>query len=120
MFLSPLGSVGKQSRNVIDQNVLRYLWECCQIFRGMPPNILEIVLKHSGECLCYSRKWERRFSPIIIIKTLFTLGLKRKIYKNGMITAKRLPLEDSTLTTRKMRKLQIEDAEKLVHPLLWI
>ena len=35
-------------------NVLQYLGEYCQILRGMPPSILESLLKHSGN-VCVTR-----------------------------------------------------------------
>ena len=70
---------------------------------------------------------------IIIIKTLFTLGLERKIYRNEMITAKdkkvthashsrasRLQARLRGTSNMKNAKTPSRKRRKLAHHLLWI
>ena len=70
---------------------------------------------------------------IIIIKTLFTLGLERKIYRNEMITAKdkkvthashsrasRLQARLRETSNTKNAKASSRKRRKLAHRLLWI
>ena len=55
--------------------------------RGANVSLHACVLTREHVLRSYVLKCQRVFI-IIFIKTLFTLGLERKIYKNEMITAK--------------------------------
>ena len=74
-----------------------------------------------------------RYCFVIIIKTLFTLGLERKIYRNEMITGKDkkvIQASNSTASGLQARLRETSNAKnakapgrkrrKLAHLLLWI